>query len=90
MAADGITRYSPLAEWKHEDILAYIHYYNVKLPPIYSWEKGYLCGTHPWPARQYMETEQQGWTEVYNIDKSIVEKAAQYFDGAADFFKTIK
>ena len=25
-----------------------------------------------------------------NIDKSIVEKAAQYFDGAADFFKTIK
>lgn len=55
----GITRYSPLAEWRHEDILAYIHYYDVKLPPIYDWEKGYLCGTHPWPARQYMETEQQ-------------------------------
>ena len=30
----GITRYSPLAEWRHEDILAYIHYYDVKLPPI--------------------------------------------------------
>lgn len=41
----GITRYSPLAEWRHEDILAYIHYYDVKLPPIYDWEKGYLCGT---------------------------------------------
>ena len=51
----GITRYSPLAEWRHEDILAYIHYYDVKLPPIYDWEKGYLCGTHPWPARQYMD-----------------------------------
>ena len=72
----GITRYSPLAEWRHEDILAYIHYYDVKLPPIYDWEKGYLCGTHPWPARQYMETEQQGWKEVYDIDKTIVEIAA--------------
>ena len=68
----GITRYSPLAEWRHEDILAYIHYYDVKLPPIYDWEKGYLCGTHPWPARQYMETEQQEydklktWADLYN------------------------
>ena len=86
----GITRYSPLAEWRHEDILAYIHYYDVKLPPIYDWEKGYLCGTHPWPARQYMETEQQGWKEVYDFDKTIVENAAQHFDGAADFLKTIK
>ena len=34
----GITRYSPLAEWRHEDVLAYIHYYDVKLPPIYDWE----------------------------------------------------
>lgn len=86
----GITRYSPLAEWRHEDILAYIHYYDVKLPPIYDWEKGYLCGTHPWPARQYMETEQQGWKEVYDIDKTIVENAAQHFDGARDFLKAIK
>lgn len=86
----GITRYSPLAEWRHEDILAYIHYYDVKLPPIYDWEKGYLCGTHPWPARQYMETEQQGWKEVYDIDKTIVESAAQHFDGARDFLKAIK
>ena len=72
------------------DILAYIHYYDVKLPPIYDWEKGYLCGTHPWPARQYMETEQQGWKEVYDIDKTIVENAAQHFDGARDFLKAIK
>ena len=86
----GITRYSPLAEWRHEDILAYIHYYDVKLPPIYDWEKGYLCGTHPWPARQYMETEQQGWKEVYDIDKTIVENAAQHFDGAREFLKAIK
>lgn len=57
---------------------------------IYDWEKGYLCGTHPWPARQYMETEQQGWKEVYDIDKTIVENAAQHFDGAREFLKAIK
>ena len=86
----GITRYSPLAEWRHEDILAYIHYYDVKLPPIYDWEKAYLCGTHPWPAIQYMETEQQGWKEIYDIDQTIVENAAQHFDGAREFLKAIK
>ena len=88
--SSGITRYSPLAEWRHEDILAYIHYYDVKLPPIYDWEKGYLCGTHPWPARQYMETEQQGWREMYAIDKAIVENAAQHFEGARKFLSDIK
>ena len=88
--AKGITRYNPLSEWRHEDILAFIHYYNVKMPPIYGWEKGYLCGTHPWPARQYMDTEQQGWSEVYEIDHSIVEEAVQYFNGAADFLKSRK
>lgn len=86
----GVTRYSPLADWKHEEILGYIHYFDVELPPIYEWEKGYLCGTHPWPARQYMETEQQGWKEVYDIDKSIVENGAQHFDGARKFLEAIK
>lgn len=88
--SDGITRYSPLAEWRHEDIFAYIHYYDVKLPPIYDWEKGYLCGTHPWPARQYMKNEQQGWQEVYDIDKTVVENAAQHLEGARRFLDTIK
>ena len=38
----------------------------------------------------YMETEQQGWKEVYDIDKTIVENAAQHFDGAREFLKAIK
>ena len=37
-----------------------------------------------------METEQQGWKEVYDIDKTIVENAAQHFDGAREFLKAIK
>ena len=86
----GITRFSPLAEWPHEAILAFLHYYNISIPPIYSWEKGYLCGTHPWPARQHMKNHMQGWEEVYRIDPIIVEQAAEYIEAAKKFLKYIK
>lgn len=88
--ARGVTRYSPLADWTHEEILAYIHYYKLPVPPIYDWENGYLCGTHPWPARQHMKTDEQAWQEVYGIDKLIVEKAAVHIDGAKLFLDSIK
>lgn len=78
----GVTRFSPLADWTHEHVLAYIHYHKLPLPPIYGWHNGYLCGTHPWPARQWTGGEENGWREVYNIDKSIVITAAEHFAGA--------
>lgn len=86
----GITRYSPLSDWTHEQILAYIHYYNLAMPPIYNWKNGYLCGTHPWPARQWTGSIENAWKEVYEIDSSIVINAAEYFESAKIFLKTIK
>ena len=74
---DGITRYSPLAYWSHEEVLAFIHYYKCELPPIYGWKNGYLCGTHSWPARQW--TGGNGWREVYEIEPEILIKAQDYF-----------
>lgn len=84
----GVTRYSPLSDWTHEQILAYIHYYSLEMPPIYDWKNGYLCGTHPWPARQWTGSVQNAWTEVYDIDSSIVEAAAEYIQSAGDFLQT--
>lgn len=81
----GVTRYSPLSEWSHEHLLAYIHYNKLTLPPIYGWKNGYVCGTHPWPARQWTGSIENGWREVYEIDKSIVEKAAEYVQSAKTF-----
>ena len=78
----GVTRFSPLADWTHEHVLAYIHYNKLPLPPIYSWPNGYLCGTHPWPARQWTGGVENGWREVYNIDKEIVITAAERIEGA--------
>lgn len=80
---NGVTRYSPLSEWTHEQVLALIHYRRLPMPPIYQWKNGYLCGTHPWPARQH--TSGNGWKEVYEIDRSIVEAAADLIDGAKAF-----
>lgn len=85
--AKGITRFSPLYDWPHEYILAYIHYNKLPLPPIYNWKDGFVRGTHPWPARTGTTSEGQGWQEVYDIDPSIVEQAAAYMPGAAFFLK---
>lgn len=86
----GVTRYSPLASWKHEAVLAYIHYYSVPMPPLYGWSNGYLCGTHPWPARQHTETEENAWKEVFEIDPGIVREAAKAFPGAKKCVKAMK
>ena len=66
------------------------HYYNLAMPPIYDWKNGYLCGTHPWPARQWTGSTENAWSEIYEIDSSIVIEAAEYFESAKAFLKTIK
>ena len=81
----GEVRWSPLYKWSHELILAYIHYFKLDIPPIYGWKDGYKCGTHPWPSRMGMESVEQGWREVYEIDPQIVAEAAQKIPSAREF-----
>ena len=83
----GVTRYSPLADWSHEHILAFIHYHRLPLPPIYGWHNGYLCGTHPWPARPKTGSEENGWRAVYNIDPNVVITAAELLPGAKAYME---
>ena len=86
---NGITQYSPLADWSHEMILAYIHYNNIQLPPIYGWKDGYFCGTHPWPSRMGTNSISDGYRDVYEIDPQIVIDAAGTLDSAAAFLKEV-
>lgn len=81
----GIVRYSPIASWSHEQLLAYIHYHNIAMPPIYEWEDGYKCGTHPWPGRMHTKSIEDGFRIVQSIDKSIIEGAAAYLPEARHF-----
>lgn len=78
----GEVRYAPLADWSHEMMLAYIHYFKLELPPIYGWKNGYRCGTHPWPSRMHTNSIQQGFDEVYEIDPTIVIHAAAKLESA--------
>lgn len=84
----GEMRFAPLADWPHELILAYIHYHGIELPPIYGWKDGYRCGTHPWPARPGMQSVEQGYREVYEIDPAIVLAAAAKLSSAAHFLES--
>lgn len=86
----GVTRYSPMSDWTHEQVLAYIHYYKLEMPPIYEWKNGYLCGTHPWPARQWTGSVENAWAEIYEIDSSIVTEAAEHIQSAKDFLESLK
>ncbi len=80
---DGITKWSPLADWTHDDVLACLHYEGLGLAPCYRWPRGFQVGTGPWPARQYTRSEAHGWEEVHAIDPGIVTAMAPHFPGAA-------
>lgn len=86
----GITRYSPLYLWEHEDILALIAWYEMPIPPIYDWYNGYLCGTHNFAERQWTGSIENGWKEVYEIEPEWVVRSSEYFDSAKKFLKGVK
>jgi len=78
------------AAGEHELLLAYIHYNKIPMPPIYGWKDGYRCGTHPWPSRMGMKSISDGWADVYEIDPSIVETAAEKIESAAHFLEGVR
>ena len=81
----GFVRYAPIRDWPHELLYGYIHYHHLSLPPIYGWKDGWRQGTHSWPARCRMESNEQGYREVYEIDHTLIEKAAEYIPEAKAF-----
>lgn len=83
--ADGIVRYSPLADWSHAELFALIDRHRLPLPPFYDWPRGYRCGTHPWAARQWCKGIGHGWHEVHQIDPGIVRMAATRIPSALDY-----
>lgn len=88
-SADGVLRYSPLADWSHADVFALIDHYGLALPPFYDWPRGYRCGTHPWAARQWCRGHGHGWQEIHQIDPGIVRLAADRIPSAAQFLERI-
>lgn len=86
---EGVTRYSPIRHWTHEDVLAVCSWYETPLPPCYGWPNGWVVGSGCWPARQWTGSTANGWAEIYSIDPFIVGEAAQCIDSARHFLETL-
>lgn len=83
----GITRYSPIADWPHEAVLSLIRREDMSMPPCYGWPRGYQVGTGSWPARQWTQDHDHGWSEVWDIDRGVVRQAASVLPEAADWMR---
>jgi 3'-phosphoadenosine 5'-phosphosulfate sulfotransferase (PAPS reductase)/FAD synthetase len=84
--SNGTVRYCPLRHWTHEEMFAAIRYFNLAIPPIYDWPRGFRVGSGPWPARRWCSSPEMGWHETWTIDADIVRAAANHgIEGAARF-----
>lgn len=85
----GETIYAPIYDWPHEAVLGYLHYHDIELPMIYQWPNGWRNGTHFWPYRN-CENREAGWREVYSIDPSVIEAAAEKIPEARTFLEGVR
>ncbi len=83
--------YSPIADWEPEQLLAYIRYNHLDLPPFYKWNRGFLIGSiamGEWTERAILDkTEDEVWEELFEIDKSIVIEASKKLSSAKRFME---
>jgi len=85
---DGMTRYSPISDWSHEEVIAAIRYFNLPIAPFYNMPRAFYLGTHPWAFRDLHPEDKENdsklitWKEVIQIEKQTVIEASFYFDSA--------
>lgn len=88
---NGYDVFSPIGEWNNEQLLAYIRYNNIELPPFYNYERGFLIGSiamGEWTERAVLDkTENEVWEELFQIDKSIVINASKTLTSARKFLQ---
>lgn len=73
---ETFSRYSPLSDWSHDELISFLSHYNIDLPPIYNYPKGFRNGTHPIPARPNVDSDKEALEELETIDKGIIETMA--------------
>lgn len=87
---ETFVRYCPIADWKHEEVMALLSYEGVDMPPIYSYPNGFRNGTHPIGARPNTTSYDQAYSELYSINPRIVEEMAEYIQSARDYIKEVE
>lgn len=73
-----VKSYNVIADWTHEELLAYIKINNLPMAPIYTFPNGFVFGTHMWFERDRIDHSiEKTFDEVWEIDKSVVINAAE-------------
>ena len=84
---------NPIADWSHEQLIAYLRYFKIELPKIYSYPNGFRFGTHPWTERRrlngrYVDT----FDEIMSLEPSVIVSARdklnivdKYLKGELDY-----
>lgn len=85
--AHGVTVWSPLSRWSHEQLFALLEREGLALPPCYRWPRGFQVGTGPWPARQWTDSVDHGFDECWRIDPAVIRRAAAALPAAADWMR---
>lgn len=71
-----------IADWTHEELLGFIKYNDIPLPPCYFYPKSWRFGTHCWTERtrlgEYPFTE--NLDEIFKIDKNILFASRKELD----------
>lgn len=81
--------YSPIAEWKVEEIFAYMGAEGLTLPRNYLYQDGFINGSGAWAERysygyrQYAEDEQ--WQILFDNEKEVVIEASKHLQSAKRF-----
>lgn len=78
-----------IADWSHEELLAFIKYYNIELPESYFYGEKWRFDTHGWTERyrlgEYPFTE--NFDEIFEIDKNILFDARNELALADEYLK---
>ena len=89
----GCDHFSPLGDWYAEQLLAYLKYNEIDLPPFYKWDRGFLIGSiaqGEWTERACLDKSvNEVWAELYEIDPSIVTDAANVLTSAREYLKGV-
>lgn len=78
---DGLVKYSIIADWSHEQVLAYIRHHDLELPHPYFWPNGFRFGTHQWTERRRLNgSYYDTLDELMQLEPSVVYNAADKLD----------
>lgn len=83
---------SPIAEWTFDDIISYILYNNIELPPSYFYPYGLSHGSGAWAERvRHSDFSEYSindcFDEVFSVEPDTIREAAEHLTAAKKYLE---